>query len=149
MSNYNEYLHNDFNRLGFPNYIKMLDTELQLKSTSFLFTRENLVGAPFFGKYNTEFRFTVAHPSEDSGKRPFIAMIQSSLFDAAVQDRHEAMVHSQFYYWPVPNRQALTADILQFFEHHLRHNLSVSDRMNTASHLHQQEALSANVKKRC
>ncbi len=149
MSNYNEYLHGDFKQLGFPNYIKMLDTELRLKDVSFLFTRENLPGPPFFGKYDAEFRFAVAHPSEASGKRPFIAMIQSSLLDISVQDRHQSMLHSQFYYWPVPNCQALKADILQAFEDHLRHSLSVSDRMNAAGRLVQQEGLTAHVKKRC
>jgi hypothetical protein len=149
MSNYNEYLHGDFKQLGFPNYIKMLDTELRLKDVSFLFTRENLPGPPFFGKYDAEFRFAIAHPSEDSGKRPFIAMIQTSLFHASIQDRQQAMLHSQFNYWPVPDRQALIADILQALEDHLRQSLSVSDRITAASRMHQGETLTAHVKKRC
>src|SRR5689334_21479090 len=71
MSNYNEYLHSDFKRLGFPEYIKMLDGELRLKDVTFLFTRQNLLDPPFFGKYNTEFRFAIVHPPEESGKRPY------------------------------------------------------------------------------
>ena len=148
MSTYNEYLHSDFKQLGFPDYIKMLDSELQLKDVSFLFTRQNLPDAPFFGKFNTEFRFAVVHPSEDSGKRPYISLIQSSLLDGNIEDHRLAILHTQLYYQPLPTRQAIKQDIIQSFEDHLRKNISALNRINPTNPAEELEILAAHVRKR-
>jgi len=148
MSTYNEYLHHDFKQLGFPDYIKMLDSELRLNDISFLFTRQNLLDAPFFGKFNTEFRFGVVHPSEDSGKRPYISLIQSSLLDASIEDHRLAVLHTQLYYQPLPNRQAIKQDILQSFEDLLRHNISTLNLIKPPNAAENLEILAAHVRKR-
>jgi hypothetical protein len=148
MSTYNEYLHGDFRRLGFPDYIKMLDGELRLKDVSVLSLREDLPAAPFFGKYSTEFRFALFHPSEESGKRPFISLIQSNLLDAAVEERQLAILHTRIYHHPLPSRLTMIDDIVQSFENHLRHNLSVLDRVITVDPGKELEELALQVVKR-
>ena len=148
MSTYNEYLHSDFKQLGFPDYIKMLDSELRLKDVSFLFTRQNLTGAPFFGKYNTDFRFAVVHPSEESGKRPYISLIQSNLLDPSIEDQRFAILHTRLYYHPLPTSQAIKEDLIQSFEDHLRHKISTLDRIRPTNPAEQLEILAAHVRKR-
>ncbi|GGA93142.1 hypothetical protein [Puia dinghuensis] len=148
MSTYNEYLHSNFKQLGFPNYIKMLDSEIRLKDMSFLFTQENLQQAPFFGRYNTKLCFAIIHPTDESGKRPYIGLIQSSLLDAAPEDQQKALIHNQVYYTPVPNRQAIIKDTIQFLEDHLRRKLSSLNRIALGNPVHELQLLSSNVRKR-
>ena len=148
MSTYNEYLHSEFKQLGFPDYIKMLDSELRLKSVSFLFSRQTLTDAPFFGKYNTDFSFAVVHPTEESGKRPYISLIQASLLDPSIEDQRDAILHTRLYYRPLPSRQAINEDVIQSFDDHLRHEINTLDRIRRANPKEQLEILAAHVKKR-
>lgn len=148
MSNYNEYLHGDFKHLGFSNYIKMLDSELRLKDVSFLFTRQNLTGAPFFGRYNTEIRFAVVHPSEESGKRSYIGLIQSSLFDSGIEHRQEALIHNHLYYKPIPTQQAIIDHTIQLLEDHLRRKLSTVNRIAIGTPVEDLSILASHVRTR-
>lgn len=116
MSCYNEYLHHDFKQLGFPEYIKMLDREQRMSNFNFLTTQEKLSGPPFFGKYAADIRFTIINPEEETGKRPFIGLIQSTIFEASGGNDHAAVVSRQLYYPPFPDRRHIQADITHSLE---------------------------------
>src|SRR5580704_6469552 len=107
MSCYNEYLHHDFKELGFTDYIRMLDGESRVANLNFLTTREKLSEPPFFGRYSADIRFTIVNPSEETGKRPYIGLIQFAVFEANGSKNESALINQQIYYPPFPAKSKI------------------------------------------
>lgn len=130
MSTYNDYLHDDFKRLGFPEYVKMLDSETCLTNLSFLSTRENLQQPPVPGQYAIEFDFTIITPTPTSGKRPYIGLIQATLTNEQADNQQENPIATQLFYPPLPNRQDMREAITKMLQARESQELSSARKMN-------------------
>lgn len=130
MSTYNDYLHDDFKRLGFPEYVKMLDSETCLTNLSFLSTRENLQQPPAPGQYAIEFDFTIITPTPTSGKRPYIGLIQATLTNEQADNQQENPIATQLFYPPFPNRQDMREAITKMLQARESQELSSARKMN-------------------
>jgi hypothetical protein len=136
MSCYNEYLHHDFKELGFPDYIKMLDGESRVANLNFLTTHEKLPEPPFFGKYSADIKFTIVNPSEETGKRPYIGLIQSTVFEASRGDNEPGMIHQQIYYPPFPEKRMIKQDITRSIEKIVRDRIAVATSQPAPDFIH-------------
>jgi len=123
MSTYNEYLHHDLKELGYMDYIKMLDGEKRFANLNFLTTQERLSEPPFFGKYSANITFAIVNPLEDSGKRPYIGLICTTIFEVYGAKIEPGLVHEQIYYPPFPNKLQMKQDVTLTIEKIIRNQI--------------------------